>query len=79
MHPLPFSHTWPYEVQGKDIYIEECPFCQQEHVLTNMKQKDVKRAKEQFKVRVNMPCCHTVMTIVEADDDYFWADQPLRG
>ncbi|GAF24143.1 MULTISPECIES: hypothetical protein [Shouchella] len=79
MHPLPFSHTWPYEVQGKDIYIEECPFCKQEHVLTNMKPKDVKRAKEQFKVRLNMPCCHTVMTIIEADDDYFWADQPLRG
>ncbi|MCM3381372.1 MULTISPECIES: hypothetical protein [Shouchella] len=75
---LPFSHTWPYEQQGKDFYIETCPYCQTEHVLTPLKEKDVAQAKESFKVRLVMPCCHKVMTIVEADDDYFWADEPLR-
>jgi len=75
---IPFSHTWPYEVQGKDIYVEECPYCQQQHVLTTMKQKDLRLAKEQFKVRLNMPCCHSVMIVLEADEDYFWANEPLR-
>lgn len=75
---LPFSHTWPYELQGKDIYIELCPYCEKEHVLTHMKARELKQAKEHFKVRLVMPCCHQVMTILEADSDYFWADKPLR-
>ncbi|WP_059105856.1 hypothetical protein [Shouchella shacheensis] len=78
MDVLPFSHTWPYDVQGKDIYFESCPFCGTDHVLTHMKMRDLKLAKEHRKVNLVMPCCHEVMTILEADNDYMWANRPLR-
>ncbi|WZY00606.1 hypothetical protein NSQ26_00780 [Bacillus sp. FSL W7-1360] len=76
---LPFSHTWPYEICGKDIYVSACPYCKQEQVLTQIGPRHLERMKEQKKVEWVMPCCHAVFTILEADDDYFWADEPLRG
>ncbi|TMW72494.1 hypothetical protein [Alteribacter natronophilus] len=78
MKMIPFENTWPYELQMGDIYVSECPYCGEENVLTNMKTRDLKRAKEHVKFRLHMPCCNKTMVILEADDDYFWTDEPLR-
>ncbi|WP_026688483.1 hypothetical protein [Alteribacter aurantiacus] len=78
MKVIPFSHTWPYEKQMGDIYLSECPFCREENVLTTMKQRELQRAKEQVKQRLNLPCCLKTLVILEADDDYFWTSEPLR-
>lgn len=75
---IPFENTWPYERSGKDIYIGECPYCRTENVLTHMKEADLIRAKEHIKTLLIMPCCLEKMTILEADDDYFWSDERLR-
>jgi hypothetical protein len=73
-----FKHSWPYEKFGKDIYINECPYCHENNVLTNLKLSALENAKEGIKTYLVMPCCHNKMTILRADEDYFWADQPLR-
>ncbi|WP_096436687.1 hypothetical protein [Alteribacter populi] len=78
MKPIPFDHTWPYEKLMGDIYVSTCPYCGEENVLTNMKLRDLERAKEQVKQRLNMPCCLKTMVILEADEDYFWTTEPLR-
>ncbi|GAE30312.1 hypothetical protein [Halalkalibacter hemicellulosilyticus] len=78
MEMIPFTHTWPYEMMMGDIYFQSCPFCHEEQVRTNMKKAEFQRAHEGIKTRLIMPCCHGVMTILEADDDYFWTDKPLR-
>ncbi|QOY38568.2 hypothetical protein AWH56_010995 [Anaerobacillus isosaccharinicus] len=75
---IPFQNTWPYERSGKDIYIHECPYCHEENVLTNMKKYDLERAMEHIKTYLIMPCCLEKMTILEADEDYFWTNERLR-
>ncbi|MGO4888937.1 hypothetical protein ACJ2A9_14370 [Anaerobacillus sp. MEB173] len=75
---IPFENTWPYERVVNDIYIDQCPYCEQESILTPMKKSDLERAKEGIKTILIMPCCHHRMTILEADDDYFWTDEKLR-
>ncbi|SDZ60409.1 hypothetical protein SAMN05421736_12069 [Evansella caseinilytica] len=78
MNPIPFEHTWPYEKQMGEIYLSECPYCKTSNVLTHMKASSLELAKEKVKQRLNLPCCLRTMTILEADDDYFWTDEPLR-
>ncbi|MDV2684127.1 hypothetical protein RYX56_07070 [Alkalihalophilus lindianensis] len=78
MDVIPFQNTLPYERQYEDIYISTCPFCDSEQVLTNMKARDYKQAKDGVKTHLIMPCCHSKITILEADEDYFWADEKLR-
>ncbi|PRO65526.1 hypothetical protein [Alkalicoccus urumqiensis] len=78
MKPLPFTHTWPYEKQMGEIYVDSCPYCGETSVLTHMKQSTLDRAKEGIKSRIHFACCHEVMVVLHADDDYFWADEPLR-
>ncbi|RXJ01833.1 hypothetical protein DS745_10180 [Anaerobacillus alkaliphilus] len=75
---IPFQNTWPYEISGKDIYIHNCPYCGKENVLTTMKKGDIERAREGIKTYLIMPCCLEKMTILEADEDYFWTDERLR-
>ncbi|WP_100405304.1 hypothetical protein [Bacillus solitudinis] len=75
---IPFENTWPYERQYNDIYFHSCPYCESDYVLTHMKLRDLKRAKEGIKTLLIMPCCNSKMTIMEADDDYFWSTERLR-
>lgn len=75
---IPFVNTWPYERLFNDIYVQTCPFCGEENVLTNMKKLDFKRAQEGIKTHLIMPCCNGKMIILEADEDYFWTDRKLR-
>ncbi|SDH62682.1 hypothetical protein SAMN05192534_10874 [Alteribacillus persepolensis] len=78
MELIPFENTWPYEKLGNDIYIEKCPYCSEDHVLTDLKVDDVEEMKDEVKKLLVMPCCHANMTIIQADDDYFWTTEPLR-
>ncbi|WP_017726399.1 hypothetical protein [Halalkalibacterium ligniniphilum] len=78
MDVIPFENTWPYEKQFDDIYLHECPFCGEEQVLTHMKPEVLEQAKEGIKTSLILPCCHGKITILEADEDYFWADEQLR-
>lgn len=75
---IPFENTWPYERSGRDFYLHKCPYCLSENVLLNMKSGDLDRAKESIKVHLIMPCCNEKMTILEADEDYFWTTDKLR-
>ncbi|MBB5173552.1 hypothetical protein [Texcoconibacillus texcoconensis] len=79
MELIPFSHTWPYEKMGEDIYIALCPYCKSENVLTSLTSRQLQEAMEQIKTRVNMPCCLKTMVVLEADEDYFWTDEQLRS
>ncbi|ARK31915.1 hypothetical protein [Halalkalibacter krulwichiae] len=78
MNVIPFINTWPYEKLFNDIYFQNCPFCVEENVLTNIKKSEYERAREGIKTVVIMPCCRGKLTILEADDDYFWTDKRLR-
>ncbi|WLD92683.1 hypothetical protein [Alkalihalobacillus sp. AL-G] len=73
-----FRTTWPYEKMMKDIYIQQCPYCKTENILTSLKEEDLDQAKEGIKTHLIMPCCHSKMTILRADEDYFWTTEQLR-
>ncbi|WP_179295609.1 hypothetical protein [Bacillus sp. FJAT-45350] len=75
---LPFNHSWPYEKMMGDIYFRHCPYCEEENVLTGMKKRDFENAKDGVKTLLIMPCCHGRLTIIEADEDYFWTQEELR-
>ncbi|MFC7372360.1 hypothetical protein ACFQPF_11810 [Fictibacillus iocasae] len=75
---LTFENTWPYEKMMDDIYLQECPFCQKTNVLTSFSEDSLELAKEGIKQLLIMPCCHGKLTILRADDDYFWTDEKLR-
>ncbi|WP_252315296.1 hypothetical protein [Sinobaca sp. H24] len=76
---LTFENTWPYEKMGDDIYVQECPYCGQENVLTHLTKGNLQRALEEIKTPLIMPCCSTRMVIIQADEDYFWTEDKLRG
>ncbi|WP_332695740.1 hypothetical protein [Halalkalibacter lacteus] len=78
MDVIPFVNTWPYERLFGDIYLQNCPFCHSDNVLTNMKKSEFKRAQEGIKTVLILPCCNEKMTILEVDQDYFWTDKQLR-
>lgn len=75
---IPFSHTWPYETIRHDIYVDYCPFCSAEKVLLPLKVKDLKTIQEGRKRLLVFPCCHSSLTVVDADRDYLLADRKLR-
>lgn len=76
---IPFSHTWPYETMNGQLYVQDCPFCGQGPVLLPMKAKELDDIRGMRKKRlVVLPCCHTALTVVDADRDYLLASKPLR-
>ncbi|WP_028591000.1 hypothetical protein [Paenibacillus massiliensis] len=75
---IPFSHTWPYEIVMGDIYVEQCPFCSQEHVLLPLKPKQLSAIHDGQKKLLVFPCCHNRITLLDCDDDYLLADVALR-
>jgi hypothetical protein len=75
---IPFEHTWPYDIYRHDIYVHECPFCQANHVLLPLKKEDLAKIRAGAKRRLVFPCCGHSVVIVDLDDDYLLADQPLR-
>ncbi|MGG1574191.1 hypothetical protein [Fictibacillus sp. NRS-1165] len=75
---LTFENSWPYDKMMDDIYINECPFCGKSNVLTTFSEEKLNSAKEGIKQLLVMPCCHSKLTILNADDDYFWTEEKLR-
>ncbi|MBB6450195.1 hypothetical protein HNR44_002178 [Geomicrobium halophilum] len=78
MELIPFENTWPYERVQDDIYFDECPNCKAENVLTYMKEEQLDNAFNGVKTNLIMPCCNYNLTILDADDDYFWTTERLR-
>jgi hypothetical protein len=75
---IPFKNSWPYEKVMGDIYITACPFCEEENVITTLKDKDLKAAQKGTRKILVMPCCHGTIKIIDADNDYLLSDKPLR-
>jgi len=75
---IPFSHTWPYETVRGDLYVSSCPFCGSEQVLLPIKPGELDDIRGGRKRRLVFPCCHSTVTIRDADRDYLLADQPMR-
>jgi hypothetical protein len=75
---LSFKNTWPYERVAGDIYFHECPYCKAGNVLLPIRKRDFQGAIEGVKTHVVLPCCLEKMTVLQADEDYFWSDENLR-
>ena len=75
---IPFSHTWPYEIVMGDIYVEQCPFCSQEHVLLPLKPKQLSAIHDGQKKLLVFPCCKTSLTVIDTDADYLLFDRAVR-
>ncbi|MCM3129769.1 MULTISPECIES: hypothetical protein [unclassified Paenibacillus] len=75
---IPFENTWPYDIVMGDIYVQYCPFCDQENVLLPLKPKELIRIREGKKRLLVFPCCNNRVTLLDNDQDYFLADQRLR-
>ncbi|GAA4831830.1 hypothetical protein GCM10023310_06330 [Paenibacillus vulneris] len=76
---IPFHNTWPYEQIRQDIYVHECPFCNESNVLLPFKKKDLQEIMDGAKKLLVFRCCHNKITIIGADQDYLLANQPLRN
>ncbi|MCA0986634.1 hypothetical protein [Guptibacillus algicola] len=74
-----FNHTLPYDRMMGDVYVNECPFCHSENVLTPMTERDFEQGLQEIKTRLVMPCCNGKVHIVKIDDDYFWTTQAVRN
>ncbi|TJY39825.1 hypothetical protein E5161_17945 [Cohnella pontilimi] len=76
---IPFRNSLPYDIVMKDVYVPECPFCGQTHVLLPIKPDEVRDLRGSVRKRaVVFPCCHTRLQLVDADGDYLLADRPLN-
>ncbi|GAK08557.1 MULTISPECIES: hypothetical protein [Geomicrobium] len=78
MKLLPFENTWPYEKVGEDVYLHECPDCGDSNVLTFLKTEQLQDAFDNVKTQLIMPCCNYRITILQADEDYFWTSERQR-
>jgi hypothetical protein len=75
---IPFERTWPYDIIMKDIYVPSCPFCGSENVLLPIRPMELGDIRTGKKKLLVFPCCHSRVTIVDADQDYLLADTKLR-
>jgi len=75
---IPFSHTWPYETSGDDVYVSECPFCRANIVILPLRKRELKEIHEGKKKLLVFPCCKSSVTIVDTDADYLLANRRLR-
>ncbi|ASS68849.1 MULTISPECIES: hypothetical protein [unclassified Paenibacillus] len=74
---IPFEKALPYDVMMKDVYVT-CPFCGTDHVLLPLKPADLKSVSSGAKRLLVFPCCHSRVTLVDADKDYLLTDTDLR-
>ncbi|GIP17165.1 hypothetical protein J40TS1_28070 [Paenibacillus montaniterrae] len=75
---IPFENTLPYDVIMNDYYVQQCPFCNAEHVLLPLKKKEIPDIQSGKKKLLVFPCCYSRLTIVNIDDDYLLADSSVR-
>lgn len=76
---IPFERAFPYDIIMGDVYVQECPFCQQNHVLLPIKPKEIILAHEGKKKLLVFPCCGNRVTILDSDNDYLLTDTIVRG
>jgi hypothetical protein len=74
---IPFEKALPYEILMKDIYAS-CPFCKEDNVLLSLKAADLKSISAGAKRLLVFPCCHSRVTLVDADQDYLLTDTDLH-
>ncbi|CAH1212430.1 MULTISPECIES: hypothetical protein [Paenibacillus] len=75
---IPFSHTWPYDIIYGDLYVQYCPFCNEENVLLPMKPKELQLVRDGKKKLLVFPCCSTSPTVIDNDADYLLFDRVVR-
>ncbi|XEC93857.1 hypothetical protein AB6A23_21275 [Paenibacillus tarimensis] len=75
---IPFENCLPYDKVMSDIYIPECPFCEQENVLVPLRPSELKDIREGKKKTLIFPCCHGKVTVIDTDTDYLLTTQKLR-
>ena len=75
---IPFDKAWPYETIMGDIYASACPFCQSDNVLLPLKPVELKDIQDGKKKLLVFPCCHSKVTVLDADRDYLLTDTKLR-
>lgn len=75
---IPFSHTWPYDIIYGDLYVQYCPFCNEENVLLPMKPKELQVVRDGKKKLLVFPCCSTSPVVIDNDSDYLLFDRAVR-
>lgn len=75
---IPFERAWPYDIIMKDIYVQDCPFCRQNNVLLPLRPRELDDIRSGKKRLLVFPCCHSRVTILDADQDYLLTDTVLR-
>lgn len=75
---IPFERAWPYDIIMKDIYVQDCPFCRQNNVLLPLRPRELDEIRSGKKRLLVFPCCHSRVTILDADQDYLLTDTVLR-
>lgn len=75
---IPFERAWPYDIIMKDVYVSSCPFCRKDNVLLPLRPKELDHIRSGAKKLLVFPCCHSRVTVVDADQDYLLTDTTLR-
>lgn len=75
---IPFEKALPYDILMGDVYVQECPFCQKEHILLPLKPRDIVLVHEGKKKLLVFPCCHNKVTLLDSDQDYLLTDKVIR-
>lgn len=75
---IPFENAWPYERIGEDLYFASCPFCDTDDVLLPFKKKEIAEIQSGTKRLLVIPCCHSSVKVIDADDDYLLTNKKLR-
>lgn len=75
---IPFEKALPYDILMGDVYVQECPFCQKEHILLPLKPRDIVLVHEGKKKLLVFPCCHNKVTLLDSDQDYLLTDTVIR-
>ncbi|WP_027085605.1 hypothetical protein [Cohnella panacarvi] len=76
---IPFRNSWPYDITGNDVIVQECPFCKSANVILPLKPADVESLYGGArKIMLVFPCCHNRLRIIDADSDYLLANRQIR-
>jgi hypothetical protein len=76
---IPLRNSLPYDVVMNEVYAQQCPFCEQDHIHLPLKPADVKSMYGGArKITLIFPCCHGSLRIIDADADYLLANRAIR-
>ncbi|WP_373230294.1 hypothetical protein [Cohnella sp.] len=76
---IPFRNSLPYDIIMNEVYVQECPFCEQSQVLVPLKPADIKSMYGGArKITLVFPCCHSTLRLIDADQDYLLSNRPVR-